>query len=177
MPTLQVDSLSFAFQAQVSAQRYDQWQHYQQVWNAPGSHQKALDVVAVEPAAAPAVTWLIEARDFRVITMPPRPSKISGLAQIVADKTTHTLNGLSDARANAVQVLEKNHATLALSSPTRRVVLHLEPHAGAHTALFPSGFAASVLQKLRQLVRAIDKNPLVLSIAITPAAGVPWTVS
>jgi hypothetical protein len=56
-------------------------------------------------------------------------------------------------------------------------VLHLEPYAGDTSTLFPSGFAASVLQKLKQLVKNTDPNPLVLNIANTPAAGVPWIVS
>ena len=54
---------------------------------------------------------------------------------------------------------------------------HLEPHVGAHSALFPSGFAASVLQRLKQLVRTIDPNPLVLNIADTALVGVPWAVT
>lgn len=64
-----------------------------------------------------------------------------------------------------------------MAAPTKRVVLHLEPHLGPHTALFPGGFEASVLQKLRQLVKTIDPNPLVLNIATTAKAAVPWTVA
>ncbi|GAA5146376.1 hypothetical protein GCM10023213_39320 [Prosthecobacter algae] len=177
MPTLQVDTLRFDFDATVAAQIYDQWQHYTAVWNAATGGQKAVDVVAVEGAPPPSVAWLIEAKDFRVITNPPKPSNIGGLAQFVADKVMHTLAGLADASANAVETGEKELATDALASGTRRIVLHLEPHTGAHSALFPAGFAASVLQQLRRLVKSIDANPLVLKIANTPAAGVPWTVS
>ena len=177
MPKLQVDTLKFNFNATVTAQIYDQWQHYTTVWNAPPGGQKAVDVVAVEGAPPPSVAWLLEAKDFRVITNPPKPSNIVGLAQFVADKAAHTLAGLADASANAVAPEERQLATDALASATRRVVLHLEPHTGAHSALFPTGFAASVLQQLRRLVRAIDPNALVLNIANTPASGVPWTVS
>jgi hypothetical protein len=176
MPTLQVEQLVFAFQPTVAAEPYEKWQHYITVWNANGG-QKALDVIAVENPATPITTWLIEAKDFRVITQRPRPSNIAGLAQTVADKTAHTLAGLTDASANAVDASEKDYATRSLSAPVRRVVLHLEPHTGPHTALFPLGFAAGVLQQLRQLVRGIDPNPLVLNIASTAKAGVPWTVA
>ncbi|MFZ1403942.1 MAG: hypothetical protein WAW03_12695 [Anaerolineae bacterium] len=48
---------------------------------------------------------------------------------------------------------------------------------GPHSVLFPAGFSASVLQQLKQLVNTIDPNPLVLNIANTPAAGVPWSVA
>lgn len=176
MPTLQVDTLTFDFNATVAAGIYDQWQHYTAVWNAPPASQKAVDVVAVE-GVPPQSTWLIEAKDFRVITNPPKPSNIAGLAQFVAHKAGHTLAGLADASTHAAVPGEKKLATDALASASRRIVLHLEPHTGAHTALFPIGFAASVLQKLRQLVRAIDPNPLVLNIANTPKSGVPWMVS
>lgn len=177
MPTLQVDTLRFDFNATVAAQIYDQWQHYISVWNAPPGGQKGMDVVAVEEPLPPGVAWLIEAKDFRVITNPPKPSNIGGLAQLVADKAAHTLAGLNDASANAVTPVEKQLATDAVSSASRRVVLHLEPHTGSHSALFPTGFAASVLQQLRLLVGTIDKNALVLNIANTPASGVPWIVS
>jgi hypothetical protein len=182
MATLQVDTLTFHFEPNVMADIYDQWQHYTSVWNAPPGGKKAVDVVAVNVAitgesSAEGITWLIEAKDFRVITNPPKPSNIAGLAQVVADKVTHTLAGLADASANAIQPTEKQFATNALASTARRVVLHLEPHTGSRSALFPTGFAASVLQRLRQLVAVVDTNPLVLNIANTPMAGVPWTVS
>lgn len=176
MPTLQVESLQFTFATTVAAQRYDTWQHYASVWNAAG-WQKAMDVVAIESGVGSDVVWLVEAKDFRIITHPPNPSNISGLPQQVADKTAHTIAGLADAAVNATVASEKSHATSASSAPVKRIVLHLEPHTGAHTALFPIGFAADVLQKLKQLVHAIDPSPLVLNIANTPAAGVPWTVA
>lgn len=95
----------------------------------------------------------------------------------MADKAAHTIAGLADAAANATVASEKIHAMNALATPVKRVVLHLEPHTGLHTALFPIGFAADVLQRIKQLVKAIDPSPLVLNIANTPAAGVPWTVA
>lgn len=85
MTTLHVDSFQFMFEATVAAQCYDTWQHYTSVWNAAGG-QKAVDVVAIESAARPDVVWLIEAKDFRTITVPPKPSNISGLPQQVADR-------------------------------------------------------------------------------------------
>ena len=177
MPTLQVDSFLFTFAATVAAESYDQWHHYLNVWNRAGQDQKAVDVVAVENPAAPAISWLIEAKDFRTINYPPRPSNLAQLPETVAAKAEHTLAGLADAAANAAIALERNHAAIAIAAHTKRIVLHLEPHTGPHTALFPMGFAASVLQKLRQLVKATDPNPLVLDIANTPTADVPWIVA
>lgn len=176
MPNLPVDSFIFHFHPNVAADNYDKWQHYSVVWNAPPGGQKAVDVVAVDDVP-PSSAWLIEAKDFRVITNPPKPANISGLAQFVADKASHTLAGLADASLHAAVPGEKQLATNAIACASRRIVLHLEPHTGAHTALFPKGFAANVLQKLRQLVKAIDPNPLVLNIANTHLSGVPWSVS
>ena len=173
MPVLQVDNLHFTFSPHVAAEPYDKWHYYASV---SGQQKKAVDVAAVENPAAPTVTWLIEAKDFRH-PYPPKPSRIALLAETVATKVEHTLQGLLDAAIHAKVPSEKHHATIAVAAPTKRVVLHLEPHVGPHTALFPAGFAASVLQKLRQLVVATDPNPLVLNIANTAAAGVPWTVS
>jgi hypothetical protein len=176
MPTLQVDTLTFTFTPAVTAQLYDKWQHYTAVWNAPGG-RKAVDVVAVEGAAPPTVTWLIEAKDFRIITNPPKGSNIGGLAQFVADKVSDTQSGLADAAINAANPAERSHAANAVASTSVRIVLHLEPHVGAHTALFPTNFAAGVYQSLKQLVQAIDPNPLVLNVGNTAVAGVPWAVA
>jgi len=177
MTTLQVDTLKFDFNDGVAIGAYDRWQHYIIVWNAAPGGQKGVDVVAVDGVPPPSTAWLIEAKDFRIVTNPPKPSNIAGLAQFVADKATHTLAGLAHASAHAAVAEEKQLATQALASATQRIVLHLEPHTGPRTALFPAGFAAGVLQKLRQLAKAIDPNALVLNMANTPMSGVPWTVS
>lgn len=176
MATLQVDSLLFSFSGSVTAELYDRWIHYCQVFNASGG-QKAVDVVAIEENGAAATTWLIEAKDFRVITNPPKPANIGGLPQQIADKVHDTIVGLRDAAINAIDPREKQHSANAMVSPIVRIVLHLEPHVGPHSALFPSRFAVNVFQRLRQLVNQIDPNALVLNISNTPMAGVPWTVS
>lgn len=136
-----------------------------------------MDVVAIENAAV-STNWLIEAKDFRIVdpNTPPNPCNVSGLHQTVADKSEHTLAGLADAAHHAKVVSEKNHAENALATNTQRIVLHLEEHTGPHSKLFPSGFSANVLIKLKPLVKHIDPNPLVLNIRKTPSAGVPWTV-
>lgn len=179
MPTITEKNLTFFFEDAIDAQKYDEWTHYIGVWNRPPASQKGVDIVAVQTAAAPVTTWLIEAKDFRILATasPPKASNVAGLPQTMATKAQHTLAGLVDAAVNATDPVERNLAVTAVSTNVKRIVLHLEPHTGPHTALFPAGFAASVLQRLRQLVTAIDSNPLVLNIANTPASGVPWTVS
>ena len=176
MPTLNVDGLRFNFQSTLVAQKYDEWEHYRSVWNATGG-KKAVDVVACRQQAAPSVAWFIEAKDYRTICQPPEPSNLRGLAGTVASKVRDTIYGLGDAAADANIEQERVHAQRLIAAGETKVVLHLEPHVGHHSKLFPAGFRAGVLQKLSQLLRDVDKRPMVLDIASTPRADVPWTVS
>jgi hypothetical protein len=181
MPTLLVDGLRFDFQSCMAAEKYDESQHYLKVWQNFDGGKKAVDVVAMRIQAAPVTVWLIEAKDFRVMR---GPSNIYGLAQDVAKKVNDSLLGLGDAAKRAKIPAEKEHAKRAIAAEQRRIVLHLEPHVGPHSALFPREFGAGVLQKLKQLVRSVDPNPLIASIA-KPALDrprdvrrdVPWAVS
>ena len=143
------------------------------------SGSKVVDVVANEAPPPPQVTWLIEVRDFRVITNPPRSTNLGGLAATVEQKVRQTLAALPVVVADSPDPAHRDHAARASAAARRRVVLHLEPHPtnGAHAALFGVGYAANVLLQLRALISDIDPNPLVLSIARTPSAKVPWTAA
>ena len=174
---MRVENLEFTFDSTSAPLRYDESRHYQEVFKDASGGHKGVDIVAVDGAPALATAWLIEAKDFRVISNPPKRANVADLPLTVTGKVNDTLAGLADAAVNAADVSERSHAIAALAAPIKRVVLHLEPHTGSHTALFPVGFAASVLQRLRPHVLAIDANPLVLNIANTPSAGVPWTVA
>ena len=176
MPALLVDNLRFEFSSTHAAEKYDEWEHYRSVWNAAG-RRKAVDVVAMRQQSAPPTAWLIEAKDYRRISQPPEATNLKGLAETVAAKVLDTISGLENAAAEAAPDRERLHAGRAIAARERRVVLHLERHVGGHSKLFPAGFRAGVLQKLRQLLREVDKKPLVLDIDSTPRARVPWTVS
>jgi hypothetical protein len=102
-----------------------------------------VDVVAHDLPIPAARTWLIEAKDYRVITNPPKPTNLSGLAATVEAKV--------------------------------RVQPH--PSSGQHAALFPASWIANVLLQLRINLADIDNNPLVLDLARTATANVPWSVS
>jgi hypothetical protein len=81
--------------------------------------------------------------------------------------------------AQSTNAAAKALALVAIAAPVMRVVLHLEPHpaAGLHAALTPASWIANVLLQLRINLVDIDPNPLVLDIARTPGANVPWSVS
>ena len=74
------------------------------VWSAALPGQKAVDIVAVDAGTRPTTCWMIEAKDFRVITNPPKPSNIGGLAQTIVEKVRHSIAGLTDAAASATNV-------------------------------------------------------------------------
>lgn len=134
--------------------------------------------MANEPSTAPDLVWLIEAKDYRVITNPPKPANLRDLPETIEKKVRSTLAALAVVAAANSGSAAKTHAGKAAVVSRRRVVLHLEPHTptGAHSVLFPTNFSVNVLLKLKQLVRDIDRSPLVLDVARTPGAGVPWEV-
>jgi hypothetical protein len=178
MTSLRVEKLVFDFPGTVAAEKYDDWQHVNRDWPDRAGRKK-VDLVVVQPASAPLTTWMIEAKDFRIITDPPKRSNLEDLPATMAKKVEDTLLGLAATAAQGQVATEKAHAAAAVQAAQRRIVLHLEPHppGGTHSALFPQKFIADVLQKLKQLVAHIDPKPQVLSIARTPDANVPWTVS
>lgn len=173
MSAVQVERLRFSFAPAVDPFQYERAGKTIHAWPQGAS---VVDVVAHD-ARATEIAWIIEAKDYRVITTPPEPSKLTELPEKVRKKVLDTLDSLPVVAARSSEPGAPAHATETLAAPTRRVVLHLEPHPpdGAHRALF-QGLEANVLQKLKQLLRDIDHEPLVLNIARTPRAGVPWTV-
>lgn len=178
MSELRVDSLNFSFETSVSADKYDDWRHVNRDW-ADRADKKKMDIVAVEPVPAVQTLWMIEVKDFRIITSPPNPSNLSGLPRTIANKPDHTLLGLADAARNAQVSSERQLSSQSQACGTTRIVLHVEPHppSGNRSALFPSNLSANVYQSMKPLVAHIDANPLVLNIANTPGHAVPWTVA
>jgi hypothetical protein len=166
---MKVEALEFEFHETDAAFQYDGYPGLQRHWRG-----KVVDVVVNQPAAATRTVWLVEVKDFRVMTQPPLPANLRQLAVTVATKASDTVAALT-AHAEFPEPA-KLHAQLASGCGRFRVVLHLEPHAGPHSRLFPVNFAANVRMKLRQLVRHLDTHALVVDCARTGAAGVPWTV-
>jgi len=166
MTAHQEGDVEFRFDASWLVERYDTLSYYRnQFTNVCGS-AKGVDFVAVDARREGA--WLIEAKDY---TQEPRDHGKKGpIENEVAEKTRDTLAGLM-----AMKVYGNgNEATLAdatFKSKRLHVVLHLEQptHAKRGHALLD---AASIQQKLKLLVRAIDPHPQVVSTATTK---LPWT--
>ena len=176
MTSIPVEQLTFIFDPSVAPFQYESRAICVVGWPR-GS--KVVDVVAHHLPVPASLTWLIEAKDYRVITNPPKPTNLTGLAATVEAKVRDSLAALPVVGAQSTNAAAKAHALVASAAPAMRVVLHLEPHpaAGLHAALTPASWIANVLLQLRINLVDIDPNPLVLDIARTPAANVPWSVS
>ena len=176
MTSISVEQLTFTFDSSVVPFQYEKSAVCVAGW-PQGS--KVVDVVAHHLPVPAALTWLIEAKDFRVITNPPKSTNLAGLAATVEAKVRDSLVALPIVGAQSTNGAAKPHALVASAAPAIRVVLHLEPHpaAGLNAALTPASWIANVLLQLRINLVDIDDNPLVLDITRTPAASVPWSVS
>lgn len=176
MTTIPVEQLTFTFDASVAPFQYEVAGVCVAGWPQGA---KVVDVVAHDLPVPAARTWLIEAKDYRVITNPPKPTNLTGLATTVETKVRDSLAALPVVGVQSADSAAKAHALIASAAPAIRVVLHLEPHpaAGLHAALTPASWIANVLLQMRINMVDIDPNPLVLDIARTPAAHVPWSVT
>lgn len=175
MTTILVERLTFKFDASVAPFQYEVAGVCVAGWPQGA---KVVDVVAHDLPDPAARTWLIEAKDYRVITNPPKPTNLTGLATTVETKVRDSLAALPVVGVQSTDAAAKAHALIASAAPAIRVVLHLEPHpsSGQHAALFPASWIANVLLDLRIKLADIDANPLVLDISRTPSAQVPWSV-
>lgn len=176
MTSIPVEQLSFTFDASVAPFQYEVAGVCVAGWPKGA---KVVDVVAHDLPIPAARTWLIEAKDYRVITNPPKPTNLGGLAATVEAKVRDSLAALPVVGVQSTDAAAKAHALVASAAPAIRVVLHLQPHpsSGQHAALFPASWIANVLLQLRINLADIDNNPLVLDLARTATANVPWSVS
>lgn len=164
---IQEDRLTFTFPIGAASSKYDAWSHYRNQFNSAFGGTKAVDMVYASADTA----WLIEIKDYRVN---PRTKTIY-LAEEVALKVRDTLAGLISARLHANEPDEKRMANALLRKRRLRVVLHLEtPRSLSRLHIKPIE-PATVLQKLKQLIRAIDPHPCVVDQhSIDPAMN--WKV-
>jgi hypothetical protein len=168
MPTLSEGKLAFSFPDGWLVSKYDEWSHYRNQANSICGSAKAIDFVAIELKLC---CWLLEVKDYRAH---PR-TKVIDLADEVAVKVRDTLAALVGAQHHANDDSEKSQAQKAVRAPSIRVVLHLE-QPKQHSKLFPRVIKpADVLQRLKQLLKAIDPHPRV--VELNSMGGIPWQVT
>ncbi len=168
MTEIEEGGLKFSFPDHCEATKYDDWAFYRQQFQSVAGGSKAVDILCL----AQDVSWLIEIKDYR---QHPR-TKPSDLGGEVASKVRDTLAGLAAASANANDKGEQALAERALAKRRWRVALHLEQQSVATSPLRPQAInLANVLKKLRMNLKAIDTQPMVVSLQ-RPGSGTPWTV-
>ncbi len=116
-----------------------------------------MDIVAIH---ANRRLWLIEIKDYRV----ERRQKALELAEEVAFKARDTLAGLMAAQWQANDGDEAQIAKRAVRCLDLKIVLHLE-QPSKPSRLHPVEDVSKLLQKLKQLLRAIDPHPRVTNLA------------
>lgn len=159
--------LTFRFPDQALSSQYDEWAHYRRQFNSAFGGTKAVDILYAEGATG----WLVEVKDYREHCR----TKTIDLAEEVAIKVRDTLAGLISARLHAQDPNEKNVAKGMLKSRRLRVVLHLE-QPDKQTRLRPKAIdPAAILQRLKNLLKAIDPHPCVVN-QNSMKAEMAWTV-
>lgn len=167
MPEIIVDGRRFKFPELWKVEKYDDWSFYRNQFQSVCGGTKAIDLIALDSSSC---SWLIEAKNYQL----QRRTKPSELPEEIATKVRDTLAGLVAAKANAPESSEKSFATAAIRCRKLRIALHLEQPA-KHSKLFPRAIdPADVLQRMKQLLKAIDPHPL----AVDSNAGsqVVWSV-
>ncbi len=164
MPALNIDGLTFTFPQAWQASKYDEWSFYRNQFAKQGDGIKAVDAVALAPTN---VAFLIEVKDYRH----PDTEKPSQLPEAIANKVLHTLAAMLPAKLHANSPAEKQLATAILDCASLRVIAHIE-QPQRHR---PVVDLADIKQKLRQLLRAVDAHPKVVSM--NDMNGLTWTVA
>ena len=168
MTEIEEGGLKFSFPDHCEATKYDDWAFYRRQFQSVAGSSKAVDILCLAQDAS----WLVEIKDYR---HHPRTKPIN-LGDEVANKVRDTLAGLAAASANANDMDERGLAERALSKRQWRVALHLEQRAVLTSPLRPQAInPANVLKKLRMNLKAIDTQPVVLSLQRL-GSGIPWTV-
>lgn len=163
MPVLDIDGLIFTFPDDWNADKFDDWTFYRNHFSRQGNGIKAVDAVAIGPNKA---AFLIEVKDYRH----PDTEKPSQLAAAIAAKVLSTLAALLPAKLNATDPDEKRLAAAMLKCVSLHVVAHIELPPSHR----PAVDLADLKQKLRQLLRAVDAHPKVVSMQNMQALG--WNV-
>jgi hypothetical protein len=190
MPSIAVGSLTFDFPNGWRVDQLDEWAYYRNQFQGLGNNvrmacsrcsaelrcqgcemartasMKCCDLVAVHGATA----WLIEVKDYRQ----NRRTKAIDLPDEIALKARDSVAVLLGAKMRANDDAERELAGQAVGCQALRLVLHLEqPVTGSK--LFPRAIDPSkVLQRLKQLVKALDPHPAVAEV--NEMRGLPWTV-
>jgi hypothetical protein len=167
MPEIAEGSLTFDFPKSFTVQKLDDTAFYRRHFQSFAGGAKSVDILAFD-STKPEL-WLIEAKDYRQHSR----SKTIDLSDEIAEKVLASLVCLCAMRANASGE-ERTFASLALTKPKLRVILHLEENPQQGVAKKTRPKIVDVELKLKQRLRVIDPHSRVSSLQRLDK--VPWTV-
>jgi hypothetical protein len=152
--------ISFTFSDADFAEKYDDWQHYRNVYQKACGSSQAVDFIV----STGRELWMIEVKDFRR----HRRTKEISLHDEITKKVRDTMAGLISAQFNAANTSEVQYARSATSCTTLRIGVHLEQPRNP-SRLFPHSVdLANFTIKLKQNLRFADCHPKVFNIATFP---------
>lgn len=163
MPQLNIDGLTFTFPPGWQASKYDEWSFYRNQFAKQGNGIKAVDALALGSVNE---AYLIEVKDYRH----PDTEKPSQLPDAIANKVLHTLAAMLPAKLKANVPAEQQLAAAILGCVSLQVIAHIE-QPQRHR---PVVDLADIKQKLRQLLRAVDAHPKVVSMS--NMGSMAWSV-
>lgn len=164
MQVLDIDGLTFSFPENWDAQKYDEWVFYRNHFAKQRNGIKAIDALAIDPDKC---AFLIEVKDYRHRDT----EKPSQLPAAIATKVLDTLAAMIPAKLHATEQKEKKLAAAILKCLSVCVVAHIE----LPPRHIPVVDVADLKQKLKQLLRAVDAHPKVVSMH--DLKGMKWTVA
>ncbi|MCU0753615.1 MAG: hypothetical protein MUE46_00630 [Xanthomonadales bacterium] len=164
MIAVQVERLSFHFPTDWQVGKYDDWAFYRNQFVRQFNGLQGVDLIA---HAADGTAFLIEVKDYRH----PDTEKPSALPQAIANKVLMTLAALLPAKLHATAADEQALAAAVLTCKRLHVIAHVELPRAHRAPIDP----ADLRLKLKQLLRAVDPHPTVVST--TNMRGLAWTVS
>lgn len=150
---LDIDGLNFTFPVSWDAGKYDDWSFYRNQFSQQRNDIKAVDAIAVSPAKC---VYFIEVKDYR---RPGTPNP-SELAHVIAKKVHDTLAAMLPAKLNATDTDEKRLAGKVIKCVSLCVVAHIELPSGG----MPLVDLGDLKQKLKQLLKAVDSHPKIVSM-------------
>lgn len=168
-------NLTFHFPEEASVEKFDGWQF---VKNFQNQHQgtKAVDLIALHPEHESC--WLIEATDYRIFANQRAIDKVNKPSVLVDEfekKIKDSLVLLDAAKVSAPQA-QQLFAQDVLAKAQKRAVFHIEPHIKTPNLCPAPEHLADIKSALKQRLRDIDRNPIVMSMA-RPSKQVFWLVT
>lgn len=175
MPIFTERFLNFNFPDEAVVEKFDGWlfvRNYQRT----NQGTKAIDLVALRPDDE--CCWLIEATDYRIFANQRAIDKVNKPSVLVDEfekKIKDSLVLLDAAKVSAPQA-QQLFAQDVLAKAKKRAVFHIEPHIKTPNLCPAPEHLADIKSALKQRLRDIDRNPIVMSMA-RPSKQVFWLVT